>query len=105
MSEERSRMGSTPARALDHRRAIALLLAVLVVLLCSGGALADGPFSIHAVDGQVVDQGGNAYTQAGGHPYAVSTQIELNHHQDTDPNDVFGLFFGGGEVPDGGNPK
>jgi hypothetical protein len=63
-----------------------------------------GPFGVCAVDGQYTDNAGDPFTQAGGHPGEVSVQVELNHHLDTDPNDPF-LGFGGGQVPDGGNPK
>jgi hypothetical protein len=61
-------------------------------------------FGFAGVDGQVVDQSGGPFTRAGGHPYAVQVQLRLNHHLDTNPTDLFPLF-GGGQVPDGGNPK
>jgi hypothetical protein len=82
--------------------ALLLFAALLAFLIATPVANADFGFS--AVDGQVTDPSGNPFTQAGGHPAAISVQVELNHHLDTDPSDPF-VGFGGGQVPDNGNPK
>jgi hypothetical protein len=81
----------------------ALLSALLLVAVVAIPARGAG-FGFSAVDGQVSDANGNPYTQAGGHPYAVSVQIQLHHHLDTDPIDLF-TTIAGGQVPDGGNAK
>jgi hypothetical protein len=86
------------------KRAHLAAVGIVLLLLSFGGAANAQQFAIHAVDGQISDQNGNAYTQAGGHPYAISVQLELNHHADTDPLDIF-TELGGGQVPDGGNAK
>lgn len=39
-------------------------------------------FGVDGFDGQVLDVSGNAFTQAGGRPYDISTQIDLARHED-----------------------
>jgi hypothetical protein len=42
-------------------------------------------FGIAAFDQQIVaGPAGDAFTQAGGHPYEISTEIDFNHHEDAD---------------------
>jgi hypothetical protein len=85
-----------------RKGALVIALVALVLLVLAPAASAD--FGFDAVDGQITDASGNAYTQAGGHPAAVTVHLELNHHLDTDPLDIF-VDFGVGHVPDGGTMK
>jgi hypothetical protein len=93
-------------RATGWRSGLRQLLGIAAAfaLLMVVAPVASADFGISAVDGQVTDAAGNPYTQAGGHPAAISVQMELNHQLDTDPLDFF-VGFGGGQVPDGGNPR
>jgi hypothetical protein len=90
-------------RLLERLAAFGAAMAAVLAFLIAA-PVAHAGFGFSAVDGQVTDASGNPYTQAGGHPAAISVQVELNHHLDTDPSDPF-VGFGGGQVPDGGNPK
>jgi hypothetical protein len=83
---------------------------VIPLLLCMGmlllGVLAAAPaqaeWGVKRFDAQLAaNAGGGTFTQAGGHPYSFTTLVELNHHLDTDPTDIF-VRFGAGQVPDGG---
>jgi hypothetical protein len=82
-----------------HRRRLALLgsLAAATCLLIAavGPATAAAAFGISSFDGQVTDQNGDTYTQAGGHPFAASTTIEMNQTTDSQGN----------PTPDGGFVK
>ena len=42
-------------------------------------------FGVHAFDGQVSDVAGNVFSQAGGHPYQVSTNIDFNTRANAAP--------------------
>lgn len=48
-------------------------------------------FGIAAFDGSVTDEAGNAFTQAGGHPYEAATSIQFETH--TDPNVKIGQLY------------
>jgi hypothetical protein len=85
-----------------------LLLAVLTVLALAPSR-AHAQFDIAAFDQQITaDQSGDAFSQAGGHPYEITTDIELKSHPagegvtlpDEDPKDIIT------ELPPGlvGNP-
>jgi len=43
------------------------------------------PFGVDAFDGEAVDASGAPYTQAGGHPYAISTSIDFNTYTNAAP--------------------
>lgn len=69
--------------------AVAILVFGLVVARPAGAV-----FGVAGFDGQVpASSTGVAMTQAGGHPYAISSEIEFNHH--VDPNDVISAEIGG----------
>ena len=53
-----------------------LVLAVLTAVICVTPALAD--FGIASVDGSVTNQDGTVDTQAGSHPYQLTTSFTLN---------------------------
>lgn len=73
--------------------AAALAAAVLMVSWGVGVASARAEFGIEAFDQQVTaDPEGDNFTQAGGHPYEITTEIMFNHHEETN-----GL---GGNLPD-----
>jgi hypothetical protein len=77
---------------------VALAIALLALIFASS---ASAVYDIAQFDGQVTSGvGGEAFSQAGGHPYAISTEVELNHHTDTDPGDPFGELGGETQVPD-----
>jgi hypothetical protein len=86
-----------PVGSAVHVRA--LDLAVLVVALLAAGlaVLAGSPaaraeFGIKAFDQEIVaDQAGNAYTQAGGHPYAITTHVAFNTRVDQPLSEYFGF--------------
>jgi hypothetical protein len=79
------------------RIATGLFAACLSVALCAPStALAE--FGIASFDTATETDKGGAYTQAGGHPYAITTQIEWNHHDD--PGNP-GLPLPDGELKDG----
>ncbi len=54
-------------------------------------AEATPPFGIDAFDGLIASPGGAAYTKAAGHPYSLSTHLDLNTY--TNPLPVRGHFF------------
>ena len=73
------------------RTALALALAALAACMTPGAAEA---FGISAWDGYIAaGEPGGAFTQAGGHPYEVSSTIRLNEHPDP--------LNAGKTVPDG----
>jgi hypothetical protein len=74
---------------------LAGLLAAILVLCISAPAAQAGEwgiqaedFGIESFDGQYIDENGLSFTQAGGHPYEVITQIVLKHHLDDTPGHV-----------------
>ena len=66
------------AEAKTSRAALlaAALCAALLLLLAPAGA--EAAFGIAGFDGEVLDPTGGAYTQAGGHPFAATTTLNLN---------------------------
>jgi hypothetical protein len=71
---------------------VALTACVLVAALGPGVMTAQATFGISAFDQQISsDTAGNAFTQAGGHPYAITTEINLNTHEQPE-------FFGGSGI-------
>jgi hypothetical protein len=60
--------------------------AFTVVMVCSVAAFAAAPasaeFGIQSFDGDVLNADGTAASQAGGHPYAASTEIQFNRVND-----------------------
>jgi hypothetical protein len=64
-------------------RMSAIVIAALVAVVSVSGS-ASAAFGVEAFDGQVTaDAGGTPFTQAGGHPYAVSTEIRFNTHTES----------------------
>lgn len=62
---------------------VPMFLTCIALMLCLVPAVACAEFGVMAFDGQVsADPSGGAFTQAGGHPYEVSTSIRFNtfHH-------------------------
>lgn len=56
----------------------ALSVAVVLSVAALGAPSAFAAFGVLSFDGGTFKQNGNAYTQAGGHPYDASSSIELN---------------------------
>ncbi len=90
---------------------VAVLAAVAVIALAWGTTVARAQFGIKAFDQQIVAESGGTYTQAGGHPYEITTEVYLNGYfvkhsglemekPDSDPKDIIA------ELPPGllGNP-
>ncbi|HEX3608746.1 MAG TPA: hypothetical protein VHU14_03625 [Solirubrobacterales bacterium] len=71
-----------------HRWFFLGLLAIGACLLVSSAsaATAFADFGIASFDGQITDENGDTYTQAGGHPFAASTTIDLNQTTDDHGN-------------------
>jgi hypothetical protein len=76
-----------------------IVLAAMLLLLTLGARPARADFGIAAFDQQIAaSEAGGTYTQAGGHPYSISTEIDLNSHldpeffeqprPDADPKDI-----------------
>ena len=69
-------------------RRAALMLAAATALVLTGALVlaarsARADFGIAAVDQQITsDPAGDTFTQAGGHPYEISTEINVNGHLD-----------------------
>jgi hypothetical protein len=62
---------------------LAVLAATCVAASLAHAAPAHAAFGIAAFDGEVTaDVGGSTFTQAAGHPYAASTTIKFNTHDD-----------------------
>jgi hypothetical protein len=75
---------------------LALFSVSIMVMVFSPVARAD--FGIKAFDQEItVDPTGGAYTQAGGHPYAITTHVAFNSHVDPQLEEIFGFPL---EVPD-----
>src|SRR5262245_55537930 len=69
-------------------RAFAVLFAVLLGTLALGVSPALGEFGIQSFDGSITDQNGNPFTQAGGHPFEISTTIDFNTTTDSQGNTI-----------------
>jgi hypothetical protein len=75
---------------------VALLGATLVMVTMASFARAD--FGIKTFDQRIIaDPAGDAYTQAGGHAYAIKTDVYLNSHIDQRSQEA---FHGPAELPD-----
>jgi hypothetical protein len=80
---------------------IAAAVTTVVALLATfgvAGASADWGIVPGSFDGQVRDLNGKVFTQAGGHPWEVTTSFKLNSVIDPGPGEEEGL-----PVPDGGH--
>jgi hypothetical protein len=77
-------MHGRSAQAITVLRYLATV-SVAALTLCLVRALpARAEFGISAFDQQIsANATGDSFSQAGGHPYAITTEIELNHHEDT----------------------
>lgn len=75
-------------RSFPRRRFFLSLLAIGACLLVgsTSAATAFADFGIASFDGQITDENGDTYTQAGGHPFAASTTIDLNQTTDSHGN-------------------
>ncbi len=67
-------------------------VAVLMLLVSlSVGTPARAEFGISAFDQQITsDAAGDSFTQAGGHPYAITTEIDFNTHPNSEAGQLFG---------------
>jgi hypothetical protein len=85
------------ARKIDPVATIVVLLGALaIVMALSPVARAD--FGVKAFDQEIVsDPAGDPYTQAGGHPYAITTHVAFNSHVDHQLEEFFGTPL---EMPD-----
>jgi hypothetical protein len=69
---------------------VALASALVTLALVVPIARAD--FGIRAFDQEIAsDAAGDAYTQAGGHPYAITTHIAFNSHHNLQLEEIFGV--------------
>jgi len=75
---------STPQGSFLRRWCLFGLLAIggCLVIGSTSAAPALAAFGIASFDGQITDRNGETYTQAGGHPFAASTTIDLNETTD-----------------------
>jgi len=72
--------------------AVAGTLVALCALIGPPSASAAFGLKPNSVDATVLDQAGNTYTQAGGHPFSVTTEFKLNTALSTNESDsTFGL--------------
>jgi hypothetical protein len=77
----------------------ASLAATAMVFVFAGTASAS--FGVEAFEVAAVNEDGSSATQAGSHPYALTTKIVFSHHEPSQAQRQSGLS---GEIPDG-NPK
>jgi hypothetical protein len=70
--------------------AVACALAVLCAAIAAAPASAAFGLKPGSVNASVLDDSGNTYTQAGGHPFSVTTEFKLNSIPD--PNEAGGTF-------------
>jgi hypothetical protein len=74
---------------------IKLVLATTLVLVCAlaGASSASAAFGLKpgSVDATVLGEDGHSYTQAGGHPYSVTTEFRLNTFPNPQPGEEEGL--------------
>ncbi len=61
---------------------VAVAVAALFALLFAGVATASEPFEITKFESAITNEKGEADTQAGAHPYALTTTFELADHRD-----------------------
>jgi hypothetical protein len=72
-----------PRRAMTETKRIAIVAIALLFAMALVARPAHASFGIAAFDQQITaDPAGDAFTQAGGHPYAITTEIDLNSHTD-----------------------
>jgi hypothetical protein len=55
---------------------------VLLTMTCTSGAARAGGFGVTKFDGGALNQDGTPFTQAGGHPYQASAEVDLESAQD-----------------------
>jgi hypothetical protein len=85
-------------RSLRVLLAASLAAAAMVFVFASS---ASASFGIETFEVAAVNEDGSPATQAGSHPYALTTTIVVNHHEPNQTQKEGGLS---GEIPDG-NPK
>jgi len=78
---------------------VACAAAVIAVALGFSAASARASFGVESVAVQAQEEHGEAATQAGSHPYSLTTTIFFNHHEPTALQRQGGL--GGDGIPDG----
>ena len=76
-----------------RKSALSLIVAGVALLVLAPSAFAG--FGISSFDGLLMDANGDAATQAGSHPYQITSAFSFNRV--TDSNNLI--------IPDGGNPK
>ncbi len=72
----------------DLRRVVGLFLAgaALAIVMMSSAVSARADFGIAAFDQQITaDSAGSLFTQADGHPYAITTEVDFNAHREPEP--------------------
>ena len=65
---------------ITHRnlpRFLGALAAAAALILALGAGSAGAAFGIENFDGEVIEEGGEAATQAGSHPYEASTEFDV----------------------------
>jgi hypothetical protein len=89
----RARKGTSLMRRKSTAGLFAALVAAMLLLAAAWAPSAFAAFGIKSFDGEVTaDAGGTPATQAGSHPYAISTTIKFNTHEDPET---------GNQIPDG----
>jgi hypothetical protein len=86
------------ARPMSSRRKRAAMLAaaattIALLLGAIGASSASAAFGLvpGSVDGTVLDESGEPFTQAGGHPYSATTEFKLNTVPNPEPGEEEGL--------------
>ena len=98
MRKERMRV-MTPDTTVAYRRShvrrrvsvlVPVSLTVAVMFCVLGVSIASASFGVSTWDGQIpASKAGAVYTQAGGHPFEISTTVGFNSHEGTDG--IFGF--------------
>ncbi len=84
-----SMIAAVRARILHPTMPILVLVGVLVAALAFS-SMASADFGIKAFDQEITsDLAGDPYTQAGGHPYEITTHVRLNSHVDPQLEEIF----------------
>jgi hypothetical protein len=94
VDKERSLM-KAPITHRNLPRFLGALAAAALCILALGAGSASAAFGIENFDGEVIQEGGEAATQAGSHPYEAGTEFDVNFHEEP------GLCFPECQVPDG----
>ena len=83
---------------MNHRGPLAILLASVALIACAlAAAPAQAEFGLSKFDVTYTNEDGSPATQAGSHPFAVTSSFDLNTHELAFPGEA---FFPGEQVPD-----